>query len=180
MTRVAGEETGAPLLVLRDKFPKARSHALVMQETAANVHVIASARDLGPSDAALVRDMLAAGRRWAASEQQREGSKSDFRFGFHSVPSLEPMHLHAISQDLLGTSLKTKKHYNSFKSPFFVDAEEVLEALGKGDEGTTQLLPLAEAERALAAPLECHRCRARMRNMPTLRAHLEEHERSGE
>ena len=30
---------------------------------------------------------------------------------------------------------------------------------------------------ALAAPLACHRCGSAMKNMPTLRAHLEEHER---
>ena len=39
------------------------------------------------------------------------------------------------------------------------------------------LLPPEEAARALAAPLACHRCGSAMKNMPTLRAHLEEHER---
>lgn len=84
--------------------------------------------------------------------------------------------------------MKTKKHYNSFKSPFFVDAEKVLEALEKGGGGGDEtpsppllpLLPPAEAERALAAPLACHRCGEGIKNMPTLRAHLEEHERRGE
>ena len=111
VTRVAGASTGTPLLVLRDKFPKARSHALVMQETAANFRLIASPRDLRPEDASLMRDLLVAGRRWAASEQRQQqqqqqqkggGAKDskEFRFGFHSSPSLEPMHLHAVSQDL--------------------------------------------------------------------------------
>jgi len=191
--RVAGKETNAPLLVLIDRFPKSRSHALVLQETVPGVRVVSSPRDLRPEDAGLVRDMLDAGRSWAETEQKSStnnssgSSSSSFRFGFHSSPSLEPMHLHAISQDLLGTSLKTKKHYNSFKSPFFVDAERVIEALEEkkttpttATTATTLPLPLLpllspeEAARALSAPLACHRCGVAIKNMPTLRQHLEE------
>ncbi|CAI7845251.1 unnamed protein product [Closterium sp. NIES-53] len=49
-----------------------------------------------------------------------------FRFGFHQVPSMHQLHLHAISQDLDSPHLKHKKHWNSFASPFFRDALQVI------------------------------------------------------
>ena len=78
--------------------------------------------------------------------------------------------------------MKTKKHYNSFKGPFFVDAEAVLEALEEAPTLSPSPLQLPllspeEAALALAAPLACHRCGAPMKNMPALRTHLEEEER---
>ncbi|GJP64035.1 hypothetical protein CLOP_g21069 [Closterium sp. NIES-67] len=49
-----------------------------------------------------------------------------FRFGFHQVPSMHQLHLHAISQDLDSPHVKHKKHWNSFASPFFRDAHQVI------------------------------------------------------
>ncbi|KAG5184213.1 hypothetical protein JKP88DRAFT_181425, partial [Tribonema minus] len=45
------------------------------------------------------------------------------RVGYHAVPSLEPLHLHVISQDLDGHSMKTPKHWNTFATPFFLETE---------------------------------------------------------
>ena len=42
--------------------------------------------------------------------------------GYHAEPSLEPIHVHIISQDLDAPALKTKAHWNSFATAFFVDA----------------------------------------------------------
>ena len=52
--------------------------------------------------------------------------------GFHSTPSLTPIHLHIISSDLESPCLKHKKHWNSFtKIPeFYVPLDAVLESLG--------------------------------------------------
>lgn len=50
---------------------------------------------------------------------------SDFRntfirAGVHSIPSLNNLHIHVITQDFYLPYLKHKKHYNSFTTAFFV------------------------------------------------------------
>lgn len=52
------------------------------------------------------------------------GEKRDnFKVGYHAVPSLNRLHLHVISKDFESLFLKTKKHWNSFNTEFFIDAE---------------------------------------------------------
>jgi Scavenger mRNA decapping enzyme C-term binding len=45
------------------------------------------------------------------------------RVGYHGNPSLRPLHLHVISQDLDGRAMKTLKHWNSFTTPFFCEVD---------------------------------------------------------
>lgn len=39
--------------------------------------------------------------------------------------SMRQLHLHVISQDLCGVSLKKKEHYQRFATPFFISLDEV-------------------------------------------------------
>jgi len=57
------------------------------------------------------------------------GGGLPLRLGYHAVPSLEPLHLHVVSQDFNSPCLKHKKHWNSFSGPFFLDAAAVERAL---------------------------------------------------
>lgn len=75
----------------------------------------------------------------------------------------------ATLQDFDSPALKTKKHWNSFTSSFFVSlsgAEQQLQSCGK--------LPIeaAAAEEKLKADLKCHRCGASSRTMPALKKHI--------
>lgn len=158
---------GFDLIILPDRYPKARRHALVLPFGAPGAAPdTPAALATWPNAAALVRAMLTAGKRWAAGA----GDTTPWRFGFHSVPSLAPLHLHCITQDLISPALKTKKHFHSFASPFFVDAIDVVDALDTG--GPLPLLDGGAAAAALAAPLVCHRCGAAAPNMPRLKEHL--------
>lgn len=47
-------------------------------------------------------------------------SLDDFKIGYHAEPSMQQLHLHVISTDFNSPSLKTKKHWNSFNTKFFV------------------------------------------------------------
>lgn len=47
------------------------------------------------------------------------------RSGVHSIPSLNNLHVHVITQDFHSARLKNKKHYNSFTTKFFVPFEEL-------------------------------------------------------
>lgn len=94
-----------------------------------------------------------------------------FRAGFHAHPSMPQLHLHVISQDLDSPCLKTKHHYNSFVTPFFLDLEGwVLPRLERdGALSADQMLDMA---RHLSRPLQCHRCGAGAASMPELKRHL--------
>ena len=42
--------------------------------------------------------------------------------------------MHVISQDFISSSLKNKKHWNSFTTEFFKDVEEILKILEEQGE----------------------------------------------
>ncbi|KAH9966867.1 hypothetical protein BC827DRAFT_1102360, partial [Russula dissimulans] len=109
--------------------------------------------------------------------------------GFHAVPSLEHLHLHVISSDLIAPALKTKRHYNSF-SPrvgFFVPLAEVRAWFlnddgddgGGGDRDGDQLrakvlrLTPEVYEPRLKEALVCFRCGETAKNIPALKKHLQ-------
>lgn len=48
-------------------------------------------------------------------------NESDFKIGYHLSPSMERLHLHVISNDLVSSCLKTKLHWNSFTTKLFLD-----------------------------------------------------------
>lgn len=50
-------------------------------------------------------------------------SLDEFKTGFHAEPSMRRLHLHVISRDFYSPCLKTKKHWNSFNTPFLLSTE---------------------------------------------------------
>ena len=101
--------------------------------------------------------------------------KPVLRYGYHAIPSMKPLHLHIVSQDFISQALKKKKHYLSFTSPFFMDAESVESKLEWS--GSLDLSP-AVYETMLKGPLSCHVCGKSQPNMPKLKAHLVAHDES--
>lgn len=71
---------------------------------------IDAASEARPSDTEQEASLQPTGRDWI----------STIRTGIHFHPSLSNLHIHIISQDMHSPSLKHKKHYNSFNTPFFV------------------------------------------------------------
>ncbi|CCF55835.1 hypothetical protein KAFR_0A04000 [Kazachstania africana CBS 2517] len=47
------------------------------------------------------------------------------KVGVHSIPSMNNLHIHVITNDFYSDRLKNKKHYNSFNSNFFINWEEL-------------------------------------------------------
>jgi aprataxin len=84
------------------------------------------------------------------------------------VPSMRQLHLHIISQDFNSTSLKNKKHWNSFTTQFFCDSVDVIEEMEQHGSATT-----SSDEKVLAMELRCHRCRSAHPNIPKLKSHIE-------
>ncbi|CAF2745895.1 unnamed protein product [Rotaria sp. Silwood2] len=156
--------------VIKDKYPKARIHLLVMP----NEH-IANLKSINNTHLPLLKHMLKVGKEVAektAAKANARGSFSHFRYGYHAIPSMTLLHMHVISQDFISDSLKTKKHWNSFTSDYFLDSSQViddLQANGSVRIDTTRMEKLLDNE------LKCHRCSNKFSTMPKLKQHLLTH-----
>jgi aprataxin len=73
-------------------------------------------------------------------------------------------------QDFDSSGLKNKKHWNSFTSPFFLDADWAAEQL-RAPAGRLQY-SLEDREALLKGELRCHRCGAVLSSMPRLKEHI--------
>ncbi|EPY31856.1 aprataxin [Strigomonas culicis] len=91
--------------------------------------------------------------------------------GFHALPSLAPLHMHLLTMDLDSPCLKSKKHYNSFATFFFLTQPRVLSELQqRGYVGINQ--SVKELRQMEGQPMTCMWCGAPLKNMPAVKAHL--------
>ncbi len=171
--------------VIRDAYPKARTHLLVIPSEA--FLDVTEVRQLTPEHAEKVAALHKVARSvaeefgrvcstWSDSSSSSSSSERGvMRVGYHAIPSLHPLHIHVISGDLASECLKTKKHWNSFASDYFLDAQRVEDWLRQGRAVDSQLPPEREVKNWLNAPLRCHHCRAEMKTIPALKQHLTTH-----
>lgn len=99
---------------------------------------------------------LPPGRDWLA----------EVRVGIHLHPSMSHLHVHVFSRDMHSASLKHRKHYNSFNTPFLIDVTDF--PLAKDDARRQQ-------RGYLSWDLVCWRCGKDFGNkFKALKEHLEE------
>ena len=154
------------VVVIKDAYPKARHHYLVLPRAD-----ISSLKSVNASHVPLLKRILKSGMEVVERVKEKEPNVR-FQLGYHAIASMSRLHMHVISQDFDSPCLKTKKHWNSFTSDFFVNAEQVismLESSGKVCFNTEQY------ERQLKLPLKCHVCQVELPNMPKLKSHLSKH-----
>ncbi|WVN90296.1 uncharacterized protein L203_105532 [Cryptococcus depauperatus CBS 7841] len=103
-----------------------------------------------------------------------EGFEWRIDVGFHAIPSMKHLHLHVISDDRLSLSLKTKKHYNSFRPDlgFFIPIMEVQRWLRDEFTVVERLETMADTPALLKIPLTCHKCDEPIHNIEKLKHHL--------
>ena len=80
--------------------------------------------------------------------------------------------MHVISRDFDSVCLKTKKHWNSFTSDYFLHVEAVLTAL------KTKKRVEVDSEKSkhlLKQNLYCHICKKEEPTMPKLKLHIRSH-----
>ena len=170
------------LVVAKDAYPKSRTHLLVL---ARDTRLAEGPKALRSSDAPLVRRMMRAGLECArklvgnSSETAEDDFENRFHCGFHASPSMRTAHMHVVSLDLRGSGMKTRRHWNSFATSFFKEAEETAIDLEKGNERLDW--DVAELERVVAmTPLRCHKCGdGPFNTMPKLFAHCDACESEG-
>uniref|UniRef100_A0A3F2YPH3 Aprataxin n=1 Tax=Takifugu rubripes TaxID=31033 RepID=A0A3F2YPH3_TAKRU len=152
------------VVVIKDKYPKARYHWLVLPWQS-----ISSLKALRKEHCDLVKHMQQVAEQMI--RQCPDASTPRFRSGYHAIPSMSHVHLHVISQDFDSPCLKNKKHWNSFTTDYFIESQAVIQMLETDGsisikEGATELLKL---------PLRCHVCRKEFSNIPALKQHLNSH-----
>ncbi|RUS35046.1 HIT-like domain-containing protein [Jimgerdemannia flammicorona] len=156
------------MVVVRDKFPKAQAHFLVMPR-----RPIDGLTSLTQKDVPTLEALINCGGS-TVDKMKAENPHLEFRMGFHAIPSMRQLHMHVISQDFVGIGLKRKEHYNSFTTRFFNDASEVLARLRAGK---SLQYDKREYDHFLKGPLRCHLCNEAPATMPALKAHLDKHAR---
>jgi aprataxin len=186
------------LVGLLDKYPKSSTHALLLsrqpaldrvtQLTAEHVpllqHMRATALRFIEQQQEQQHQQVQQEQQHQQVQQQQEqqapsaagGDASSttsippsWRVGFHSVPSMAQLHLHILSDDFDSEWLKTKKHWNSYTSAFFLPLDDVLAGLQRGQP---VVVDPSAAEALLKQALACHRCGAALANMPKLKQHI--------
>lgn len=179
----------AKSLTLFDAFPKSIFHFLILPrvtESSLTVSELSSLKSLLKCDKDTAKEVILALKEDAAALKQdieaemmqRYGFKWGIWTGFHAAPSMEHLHLHVLSADLCSEKMKNKKHYNSFhpKLGFFLDVDEVLSWFDAdpGFFSSMATLKASEYDPILKEDLSCFRCHSHQKNMPTLKAHLQE------
>ena len=154
------------VVIIKDAYPKAKHHFLVLPRDS-----ISSLRALNSSHVSLLQHMLELGKS-LESELTAKDSSVRFQHGYHAVPSMARLHMHIISRDFNSPCLKTKKHWNSFTTEFFLPAEDVIGRLQT--HGKVEV-DKARYEEILKSPLKCHVCNASCQNMPKLKDHILRH-----
>jgi len=154
----------AVVVTIKDKFPKARLHYLVLPR-----QKVENLQCLQRGDLPLLLAMKQEAERLQAEHQDYE-----FQVGFHANPSMSRLHLHVLSTDLDSPCLKHQKHWNNFTKPqMFLQLAAVTSQLWR--DGSVHPPDAVECKNALSAPLQCHKCDYTPRNMPDLKIHIKTH-----
>ncbi|NWR39396.1 APTX protein, partial [Tachuris rubrigastra] len=151
-------------VVIKDKYPKARYHWLILPW-----EPISSLKSVTRDHLELLEHMHAVGQKMIEQCPARESL--EFRLGYHAIPSMSHLHMHVISQDFDSLALKTKKHWNSFNTDYFLNSQDVIDMVrSKG-----KVMVRDHVSELLKLPLRCHHCKKQLSTIPQLKAHLSKH-----
>lgn len=151
------------IVVIKDKYPKAQFHYLVLPTE--NIQSIWYIKGIH-------HDLLMHMHNVARSLVEKHADH-EFIIGYHAMPSMQRLHLHVISTDFNSPCLKTKYHWNSYTTPFFLHSSDVCRQLR--ETGVLCKVSDKEAKSYLDTELKCHKCSAQPKNMPQLKRHLLTH-----
>ncbi|XP_050448242.1 aprataxin [Cataglyphis hispanica] len=151
------------IVVIKDKYPKAQFHYLVLPK-----ENILSIRQVKKNHQDLLMHMHEVARGLVEKHTDHE-----FIMGYHAMPSMQRLHLHVISTDFCSPCLKTKYHWNSFTTPFFLHSSDVSRQLH--EEGEVKNISPQKCKDYLNTQLKCHKCTLQPKNMPALKRHILTH-----
>ncbi|KAI5645347.1 scavenger mRNA decapping enzyme c-term binding domain-containing protein [Phthorimaea operculella] len=152
------------VVVIRDKYPKAKVHYLVLP-----LEEINSLQKLNKGHVGLLEEF---GKLYEELKEEHKDRK--LKAGFHAVPSMQRLHMHIISADMVSPCLKTKVHWNSFTTKFFIPYEDLLKELR--ENGCIKKISNEDHKSLMATLLKCNQCNYMPKNMPNLKEHLLSHD----
>ena len=159
---------------IKDKFPKAKFHALVLPRSPKFKHPFDLFKEGGGEfggnnndERQIVWDgMVRVALDIVKDQLQNLPPGTKFRVGFHLKPSMEPAHLHVISQDFVSEKLTTKQHWHTFTNDdFFVDFFKAVTMTRRWDDSRSEQIVKSN-------DLRCHKCNSSCANMPQLKRHI--------
>ena len=159
---------------IKDKFPKAKFHALVLPRSPKFKHPFDLFKEGGGEfggnnneERQFVWDgMVRVALDIVIDQLQNLPPGTKFRVGFHLKPSMEPAHLHVISQDFVSEKLTTKQHWHTFTNDdFFIDFFKAMTMTRRWDDSRSEQIVKSN-------DLRCHKCNSSCANMPQLKRHI--------
>ncbi|KAK6637954.1 hypothetical protein RUM44_008377 [Polyplax serrata] len=149
--------------VIKDLYPKATYHYLVCPK-----EHIPTLKSVEMKHLDLLKHMHKVGQKIS-----RQHKDKNFLLGYHAIPSMLLLHLHVISDDFDSPYLKTKKHWNSFTTNYFISSEKLIQQFE--EKGVMSVRSLSEYKNCIQQNLACHKCEYKPNNMPDLKTHLKIH-----
>ena len=159
-------ESDSLTVTIKDAYPKAKHHYLILPK-----EHITSLNSLSAKHIDLLKHMNERSE-LLIKRLVDKNPNLEFRYGYHAVASMNQLHMHIISQDFDSSYLKTKKHWNSFTSDFFIDSQRVIDMLTTQDKVE---LDRTKYEQILKSELRCHKCGCSLKTMPALKQHIKTH-----
>jgi aprataxin len=155
---------------IKDKFPKAKFHALVLPRSPKFKHPFDLFKEDFGDDSNerqyVWNQMVRVAFDIVKDQEQKLPQGTKFRVGFHLKPSMQPAHLHVISQDFVSEKLTTKQHWHTFTNDgFFIDFFKAMTMTRGWDDSRCEQI-------VKSSDLRCHKCHASCPNMPQLKRHI--------
>nr|QNH68121.1 aprataxin [Brachionus koreanus] len=164
---------------IKDKYPKAKAHYLLIPHGDAFPKLIRVADLIKLNNCVDILNELKSLSDKIVEENFPCDVKSKAICGFHSIQSMQPLHMHIISKDFESDCLKNRKHWNSFNTKYFIRLDELIECLKKERDYFENDFFNLNNENVLKSyldlPLKCNICNIVQKNMPSLKRHLLTH-----
>lgn len=167
--------------VIYDGYPKAKYHLLMIPTDIKSNSSLVGLHKLTVNHISMLQHFV------ELSKEIEDHLKVKLNIGFHAVPSATLLHMHLISDDFDSPYLKTKKHWNSFTTPFFIHPKKVIDSLSKSftlssnsnskDLDVGELIlsidNLKSYEKYIDGDMKCQKTGKILKNMKELKAQLD-------
>eukprot|EP01060_Flectonema_neradi_P014221 TRINITY_DN20930_c0_g1_i1.p1 TRINITY_DN20930_c0_g1~~TRINITY_DN20930_c0_g1_i1.p1 ORF type:complete len:238 (+),score=36.12 TRINITY_DN20930_c0_g1_i1:82-795(+) len=111
-------------VIVKDKYPKSTVHYLVVTREKR----LEAIDRLEPGDESLLIRMRETGLRWM--RENIPGIQNiPLKVGFHEIPSMQQIHLHMLSTDMITPTLPHLRHYNTCTTDYMRTVEHVINEL---------------------------------------------------
>ncbi|KAG0216022.1 hypothetical protein BGX33_000541 [Mortierella sp. NVP41] len=111
-------------LVLKDKYPKAHFHVLVMPN-----RLVPTMDHLICGDGVAIVQQLVERAKIVIARESKRWPHLKFMMGFHALPTMKQVHMHVISTDLDSDNMQRAPVYNSYTTQFFLTPEQVIQRI---------------------------------------------------